>query len=516
MASGMSTASTAIPLTAITTPLISIASGSGAIRQASTSCPPPNTNQSTSVSQGNNSGPPASNGHSHLPSSRRRASGFWLQNVFQVVAALIAVAFGGVGIWYMHRTDRVQIWTTKKDEWEYCEGQKDISMAPHCRAVLATPLEPRPYMAIVRRQMPGFDPRTNPSSTLWMRPLLLLIIMAFALLVLRFRRLKFLAAFSSSREATLTDSEASLLADKLLKEVSRVQQEQLDPVASDINDGNLRRRFHIKPKDDIESDDESIFSMSESIFSIAPASYISRSDNLDTAMRALAGVLVSDVFIKELCGLAVANLGEQRFHKNFRRLLKRYAVELKIEAKSELQKQGTTLLRQRCRHIASTVFDMLHQTNGPVVSENYLLQKSRVKIFLQERKGGDGSKTGYGQIIRSLVEDIFGSFRVLKVLNFSSRPSLAREELEVKDSDGDLDGLEIYGLDRLETEDLIAFFTTGQAFWNLRDNFRKFLFPSAWFICRAGTRSIITHQAPRMITSRPSSEQLASEKNKIS
>ncbi|KAH7360606.1 hypothetical protein BKA65DRAFT_189310 [Rhexocercosporidium sp. MPI-PUGE-AT-0058] len=115
---------------------------------------PSSTEQGTSAA-GTNSEPPDSSVQSAKPITQSERKCWSIPNISQTLAAILAIAMGGVGIWYMYRTDRIQVWTTKKDEREYCESLQDISMDPRCFAILSKPLDPRPFKYLAKRWVPG-------------------------------------------------------------------------------------------------------------------------------------------------------------------------------------------------------------------------------------------------------------------------------------------------------------------------------------------------------------------------
>ncbi|KAK0124367.1 hypothetical protein ONS95_009334 [Cadophora gregata] len=553
----MATAAPGVSIPMVANPAIPntahLSNGSNAANSNSPNTPSQAVGQNISVVQA----PPSAATTINQASARYSS----LPSISQVLSTILAVAFGSAGIWFMYRTDRIQVWTTKKDEREYCAGLNDISVAPQCLTVLASPLEPRPYTSMIKRWTPGLTNDASVSSASWMS---LSTHFATALFVplLALKCVKILLTHYRTGGGGLTNSEASALAERLLEEVSRGQDEvsrhvskdnqavkplkmgdaalvvpevstlaeepvnevllvhgeNVSHISRDNPESTLRRRIHNKPENGNESESSS-HSMYSTTSAASSVSHISRDNSLHIAVLAVAQILVNDPFVKELCGLAIVKLGESRFHRNFERLLRQYALDLMVEAKSRLHLQGIRLVRMSTTRIASTVLGVLRQidplpASGP---EARTLQRDRLETFIRDQQIINDSMPESLKSRRAGVVNFlqFRSFFNLGLMTTLAGEPVVDDDTDSDESDNGHDGLGVYGLDATAIKDVTEFLTTTQAFWNLRDNFRKFLFPEAWTVYQMGMRSIIAHRSPKMLTSGGHGDHDGSEKVKL-
>lgn len=105
---------------------------------------------------------------------------------------------------------------------------------------------------------------------------------------------------------------------------------------------------------DAISDNDSVFSMADSISTVS--SLDSRELNTHV-LQELASLLWDDLSIKRLCleALDSKDIGGDRFERNFRRLLKEFAFELRTEARSLDQHRAAKFVALRSRIVASIV-----------------------------------------------------------------------------------------------------------------------------------------------------------------
>lgn len=187
---------------------------------------------------------------------------------------------------------------------------------------------------------------------------------------------------SSIRSPNLTASKASVLAQKLLAEVSRFLEEELGHLLSDTKVSILRRRIQRKQKRGKWSD----ILFSGAFNRSSAASWVSQDDCLFAAIQTVADLLVSDPFVEELSGLAKGKIGDHRFCLNFERLLQRYTIGLETDAKSRWHLQAVRLVDRSSMSIAFVVLDLLYQLDtlpkcgGDIPN----LHKDQVRSFLQD------------------------------------------------------------------------------------------------------------------------------------
>jgi hypothetical protein len=166
----------------------------------------------------------------------------------------------------------------------------------------------------------------------------------------------------------------------------------------------------------------------------------------------IVNLLTTDPFVKELCGIAASRMSAQRMHRNFRRLLKIYSHELRGEAQTQIERIAALFINQSCHHIASEVQNNIAMQQATTSDYAMDLRKARLAEFILKIEGDNHD---------------FPLTNSLSPLDPISR-----------------------------------FLTTSTAFWNMRENLRRFLFPSAWTIYREGMRDIISHSKTKTITAR--------------
>jgi hypothetical protein len=102
------------------------------------------------------------------------------------------------------------------------------------------------------------------------------------------------------------------------------------------------------------SDEESVGSVAESIFStvsIISGTSMSSIGIAHNATERLVELILEDTVINALCGDALENgvMPRERFERNFIRLLRGFATELRKEAQTHSERQAAYLVRFRAR-----------------------------------------------------------------------------------------------------------------------------------------------------------------------
>ncbi|PVH86881.1 hypothetical protein DL98DRAFT_287125 [Cadophora sp. DSE1049] len=187
-------------------------------------------------------------------------------------------------------------------------------------------------MAMIKRWTPSLKPKNGLSplsrSIFYLTESLIGLCLSFILAICVQKYLARSRLRSRNRGIALPTPEATVL-DQLLKEVLRFPDERLGFVGSRSKEGDTRRRIQSSPEGRNEADDaeSAILSDSDPILSS-----FTQEDYLDAVVRTVADIIDRDPFIKELCGDAIAKLGEDQFCKNFRELVQNFSVQLKVEA----------------------------------------------------------------------------------------------------------------------------------------------------------------------------------------
>lgn len=112
-------------------------------------------------------------------------------------------------------------------------------------------------------------------------------------------------------------------------------------------------------EDSVFGDTSSVSSLADTTFSDQGASLSSQSstEELITAADELVALLQADKELKPLYTIALtkASFGAERFERNFHRLLKMYAKDLKAEAKEPLHYMAAQLTYSRARYVVNAI-----------------------------------------------------------------------------------------------------------------------------------------------------------------
>jgi hypothetical protein len=121
------------------------------------------------------------------------------------------------------------------------------------------------------------------------------------------------------------------------------------------------------------SDKESVGSVAESIFSTASIISGTSMSSIGIAHNAterLVELILEDTVINALCGdvLESGEMPRERFERNFIRLLRRFAIELRKEAQTHSECQAARLVRFRARNTAHIICNIFVDKSDDVSS----------------------------------------------------------------------------------------------------------------------------------------------------
>ncbi|KAI9874743.1 MAG: hypothetical protein M1830_009336 [Pleopsidium flavum] len=119
------------------------------------------------------------------------------------------------------------------------------------------------------------------------------------------------------------------------------------------NNLNISSDIYSDITSDISSDGGSVFSVAASTMS--SKSSVVPDQIADLAADEFVSLLLGDEEFRFLSPAAIESnrVGAERFKRNFRRLLNQYSIDLKKEARSEVQRAAVYLVRSRSRYIAN-------------------------------------------------------------------------------------------------------------------------------------------------------------------
>jgi len=174
-----------------------------------------------------------------------------------------------------------------------------------------------------------------------------------------------------------------------------------------------------------------------------------------SATTELVSILLNDENLKPLYSKALESpkIGGQGFERNFRRLLKKFAVDLKKEAEYPLQVQAARFVGAQATLVAANIREAL-QTHGVKTQENTDQETSLAEnpIIIAEEEQ------------QSMLD-----LSIRKWISKTETSSYA-EASEVPDTD-DVD------LSSLELVEVKQFILSSNAFVALKHNFTNFLYP---------------------------------------
>ncbi|KAL2074308.1 hypothetical protein VTL71DRAFT_8086 [Oculimacula yallundae] len=459
----------AIPLGPVgSQPVAAVVSGNNATVPTATSSAPPGVAQNSTTTS--------------TPPRQRTFAAIWLPNLFQVVTLAIAVAFGSVGIWYMQRTDTMQNWTTKKDEWEYCDSQKDAAvLPPHCHNVLATPLEPRPYMALAKRVMLDLDttmikplslldPTKTPRGMTIERfsAILLLLILPFFLLVLD-------ASGSKNRLDALLKREHSRLAEEAVLQILRWEDLTRKNARKHLPDNTVMQLRRRVPSISEDSDGRN---QRERIANLGLAN-LDLKYRVHFSMRTVVGSLVKNVLITELNEHMKVRSRQSQFRIKYRRLLRRLIENLmtKMDTNVILQKLRIEILCLYYRRPTAEVLLLFLFGNQPKFQADMTSKASPFEIALLLGKLASEEEIGYAKdhgIAFAITSDVSRTFRFSRFLSVGVGPTWSKRAPAVL-VDPVVDSI----LDPQTKEHFSKFFKGSQPFKYFERSFRQLFWMDA-------------------------------------
>lgn len=207
-----------------------------------------------------------------------------------------------------------------------------------------------------------------------------------------------------------------------------------------------------------------------SIFSIDAATQSSKTSMgdaqlLNIAADDLAELLFTDHQLKSLClaAIGVSEISEERFKRNFRRLLEIYSVDLKKEAQTREQFLAVTLARSRSRYVSNRICQMASPHTG---NFNVLAKLKREPVIEEFLRGLANAPEKNSQQDEEVLP---------------TEESKVEPESE-DDNESDTESEDNFNIGRQEPESLTEFvkhfIISSTAFESLRRNLRNFVHPS--------------------------------------
>ena len=114
-------------------------------------------------------------------------------------------------------------------------------------------------------------------------------------------------------------------------------------------------------KPNYDSDGDSVLSVSDSVFSIATDSSQSSVEFLEAVDEFFGGVLTRDIRIRSLFPEAIRIMDAEKVERNFVRLLRLYARDLRSEARSAFEKVASQLVRRYATSLALRITQYFDQ-----------------------------------------------------------------------------------------------------------------------------------------------------------
>lgn len=247
-----------------------------------------------------------------------------------------------------------------------------------------------------------------------------------------------------------------------------------DCVGGDVNvpeweqgiDPNGVFNFKGKLADDTEdtqpSPSMSVFSDAESIFSFVSDSTTPSTTNsqeseevLISASEQLVILLVNDDILHQLFldSVTAKGLGAERSFRNFRRLIKTFAKELRAEAQLPIQKVAARFVETRATYVTQSIrarydvqYENLHIYNVKSDQEDGEFKMERLESFLREQK------------------------------DISSRDNEQRPQPDDENLSSEEEGNDLQELEELTNfEQVTHFITNSNAYSKLRKDFERFV-----------------------------------------
>ena len=203
----------------------------------------------------------------------------------------------------------------------------------------------------------------------------------------------------------------------------------------------------------------------------------------ENAMVELVETLIEDPFIQELCDIAVIRFDQSRFERNVSRLLRQFAIDLKMDAKTLMDKAVGTFIQHQHWRIAVSLCEKVAKLCS-LISQNRTIDR-QLKL-----EGTLAHKQNQARSQRSKTLQYVHCIYI--GVEFASRYSDHEDAGPVQQL--------------RHVEAIRSFATSTQAFRNLRDNFRNSFLRHAWAIYQEGIRQIICQDNPKMITAGPEAE----------
>jgi hypothetical protein len=203
----------------------------------------------------------------------------------------------------------------------------------------------------------------------------------------------------------------------------------------------------------------------------------------ENAMAEVVEALIKDPFIQEPCDIAVIRLDHSRFERNVSRLLRQFAIDLKKDAKTLMDKAVGTFIQHRRRSMAVSLCEKVAKLCNPISQSRTIDRQLKLEGTLAHKQNQVRSQRS-------------------KTLQYVHCIYIGEKFVSRYSDHGDAGPVQ----QPRHVEGIRSFVTSTQAFWNLRDNFRNSFLRHAWAIYQGGIRQIICLDNPKMIISGPEGE----------
>lgn len=223
-------------------------------------------------------------------------------------------------------------------------------------------------------------------------------------------------------------------------------------------------------------------SVVESIFSLASHSTIpstvpssSRKEVLASAPDQLVTLLIEDPILHSLflASVEAKNIGGERFARNFRRLLRIFARDLKIEAQEPRQNHAAHLFQSHATYVTQSIraiYDFGYRKSFMPVGRHSLddeeVKEERLEKYLQERKSAE-SRHEYSLSMKPDADPDISE----------ANPEPPKSDVEDLSSEEGVEESQV-GNELRNIEQLGQFIVGSNAYSKLREAFKEFVQPS--------------------------------------
>jgi len=181
-----------------------------------------------------------------------------------------------------------------------------------------------------------------------------------------------------------------------------------------------------------------------------------------SAAEEFAEILLGDNVLQQLLPAAFERAGPERFKRNFARLIAKYAMNLRAEARTQNQSEAARLVRSRAKHIAYIIARSMQPTKETLAVPQATVSTLEREVDLE-------------RFLEQLVPH--------SKLDLDPDASDLEPNPDASDLEPNLDEQEEDEADEPETprlsnlDEVKRFMIESKAFQNLREDFRHFTFP---------------------------------------